>query len=102
MSDQPYDGGPAFACPGRNCEDGWQQGMSLRAWLAGQALTGLLANGGVRVSEAPKAAIQAADETIRQLGLKPAWLTPAWVSEGESSGNGVEEADCGEEKQIPF
>ena len=40
-----YNGGPAFPA-GRICIDGVEQdanGMSLRAWLAGQALAGILA-----------------------------------------------------------
>ncbi len=34
-------GGPAFACA---AENGHQEGMTLRDWFAGQALTGLCAN----------------------------------------------------------
>ena len=41
-----YNGGPAFPA-GRICIDGVEQdanGMSLRAWLAGQALAGMCSN----------------------------------------------------------
>ena len=44
--DEIEDGGPAFPKPGTDeCIDvcGSQRGMSLRDWLAGQALAGMLA-----------------------------------------------------------
>ena len=72
------DGGTAFpAGPGGDSmhgEDGrvWHQypatpGMSLRAWFAGQALAGLLANGNWGSTQAVKFAIKAADEMISAL-----------------------------------
>lgn len=46
----PRDGGPAFPVPDVTHPNGQIQwganGMSLRAWLAGQALSGMLANPG--------------------------------------------------------
>ena len=43
MTDTRKDGGPAFpVCPG---EASFEQGMSLRDWFAGHALTGLTAHG---------------------------------------------------------
>lgn len=42
MSADIDDGGPAFPLP--HWQAGECRGMSLRDWLAGQALTGLLAN----------------------------------------------------------
>lgn len=49
MSEPINDGGPAFARPAYcNAENGFsndeQRGMSLRAYFAGQALTGEMAN----------------------------------------------------------
>jgi hypothetical protein len=48
MSNRIKDGGPAFprAPIGEDCERpyGQQEGMSLRDWIAGQALTGMLAS----------------------------------------------------------
>lgn len=43
MSDEPNDGGPAFPVPNEANVNG-QQGMSLRDYFAGQALTGLQFN----------------------------------------------------------
>jgi hypothetical protein len=42
-----YTGGPAFPVPGHT--DGWhpKDGMTLRDYFAGQALSGLLANHGI-------------------------------------------------------
>jgi len=45
MSEPINDGGPAF--PNVPSDPGytkWDEGMSLRDWFAGQALTGLMAN----------------------------------------------------------
>ena len=40
------DGGPAFAAGAANESTGWtQEGMSLRDWFAGQALSGICASG---------------------------------------------------------
>ena len=43
MSSPTPDGGPAFPRPGTDCGPD-QDGMSLRDWFAGQALTGIKAN----------------------------------------------------------
>lgn len=40
---KPYDGGPAF--PIETTATPWAEGMTLRDWFAGQALTGLLVTG---------------------------------------------------------
>jgi hypothetical protein len=71
VSQQIDDGGPAFPVayhPEGNSAD--QPGMSLRAWLAGQALAGLM----VRYDEHPHNLVQcaelacsAADAVIAQL-----------------------------------
>lgn len=43
MSNKPNDGGPAFARPGFTAEQTEsQEGMSLRAWLAGMAMQGIM------------------------------------------------------------
>ena len=47
----------------------WQEGMSLRAWLAGQALAGLAANITIREypMETAARAVELADETLTTL-----------------------------------
>jgi len=61
----PWDGGPLV-----------ERGMSLRAWLAGQALNGLLAGffankhiGEVKYDVTADAAVKFADATLARLGL---------------------------------
>lgn len=71
MSDEPKDGGQAF--PALDFET--TGGMSVRTWLAGQALAGMDVD---KVSPYPdysseewhaQAAVQVADATMRYLGL---------------------------------
>lgn len=45
MSTERNNGGPAFPVHPEANPDGYSGGMSLRDWLAGQALTGILAGG---------------------------------------------------------
>jgi len=70
MQTKHNDGGPAFPT------SGWQEssktpiGMSLRAWFAGQALTGLLTNydsHSNNLTTCAKLAVLAADATLAQL-----------------------------------
>ena len=67
------DGGPAFPRPSgpgqENVDTTAQHGMSLRAWLAGQALTGMLANPAYSSSDYGYArdAVMYADAVIREL-----------------------------------
>lgn len=42
--DSRSDGGPAFPLPTGAGDKAWRQGMSLRDWFAGQALSGFLAS----------------------------------------------------------
>ena len=73
------DGGPAFPChtnplPGKLANA--PQGMSLRAWMAGQALAGLLANEHVweeiPATKIAAYAISQADALIAELEKEPA------------------------------
>lgn len=62
------DGGPAFPVPYSTTQDG----MSLRDWLAGQALQGILASGYAKVAGLPmfalaQDAVAAADATMQAL-----------------------------------
>ena len=75
MSAPINDGGPAFPMRGMhvNFGDGWipgQCGMSLRAWLAGQALAGM-DHTDVGADDAALWAVEAADAVIKQLEVKP-------------------------------
>ena len=59
---RPDNGGPAFPCPSDVNPDGYQSGMCLRDWFAGQALAGLLAfplAGGVRLGPLAQFAVSA-------------------------------------------
>lgn len=53
---KPSDGGPAFPqdLQGRRGDDPSLQGMSLRAYFAGQALAGLMANPNIQPGGAAK------------------------------------------------
>lgn len=71
--DEPFDGGAAFPSDniGKNC----QRGMSLRSWLAGQALAGMLAASAVCPDEEElppeeyaRDAVRYADALIAELG----------------------------------
>lgn len=78
---KPNDGGPAFPIPMTAWDDQlsdnrvvpWSEGMSLRAWLAGQALAGYAAWSptGVTAESEPRAAakfcVQHADAVIAEL-----------------------------------
>lgn len=44
MSNNTKTGGPAFPCPVGHIECAHPEGMSLRDWYAGQALSGVLAS----------------------------------------------------------
>lgn len=63
------EGGSAF--PFANDEDknyNWiSRGMTLREWLAGQALAGIMAEGLYAPSRAAAHAVEAADETLKAL-----------------------------------
>lgn len=70
------DGGPAFPSSVYRTDDpGPQRGMTLRAWLAGQALVRLISNpnwNGNKVDNAALMAVEAADALIAALkGPKP-------------------------------
>lgn len=64
MNDPINDGGPAFPHDGRFTQS--HPGMSLRAWLAGQALAGM-DHGDVGADDAALWAVEAADAVIKQL-----------------------------------
>ena len=74
----PAAGGPAFPCgpagDSRTYEDGttsWQfpptTGMSLRAWLAGQALAGLMVNVIEKPKDAAALCVNYADAVLAEL-----------------------------------
>jgi len=70
MSDKPKDGGAAFAAAcglGDGSSYEWEGGMSVRTWLAGQALAGI----GAALSDktSSEMAVRRADFTMRELGL---------------------------------
>jgi hypothetical protein len=77
MSQPIDDGGPAFPVPPDSGfidgHEGWRSipsrgGMSLRAWFAGQALAGLLADKNTgRFADVASDAIAFADEVIAKL-----------------------------------
>lgn len=82
MATQHNDGGPAFPRPSSEVVDSlgqhWlsaQEGMSLRAWLAGQALSGVCVTfpeeewvkDGSTARELAKMVVQVADATIAEL-----------------------------------
>lgn len=61
------DGGPAFPV----AQDEFTTGMTLRAWLTGQALAGLCANPETWASEGiGRWAVEAADAAMDKLGGK--------------------------------
>lgn len=68
------DGGPAFPSSDAKLEAGdtLYQGMSLRAYFAGQALQGMLShpNSDGTIGEFVRWAVDYADEMIRQLSVK--------------------------------
>lgn len=78
MTDNLKDGGPAFAAATGDPNNGaeWQEGMSLRDWLAGRALTGMISTAaapcvfGLSGAEevAAKAAYRIADAMIAARG----------------------------------
>lgn len=69
MTEQPNDGGPAFPVNNKN---GCHPGMSLRAYIASQAMVGLLAGvddpGLTRIAEM---SLEAADALIAALNERP-------------------------------
>lgn len=66
---KPNDGGPAFPCRKEDLPYGCE-GMSLRAWLAGQALAGMAdSDGGIR--DIAHDAVRIADATIAELNAEP-------------------------------
>lgn len=58
------DGGPAFPYPSEYWGNG-QPGMSLRDWFAGMAISGLLADPGMKPEDAVEIAFQAADAMLK-------------------------------------
>ena len=58
---EPKDGGPAFPQPSVH---GGPLGMSLRDWIAGQALAGFAANPAVLTVDVAKAAYKVADAML--------------------------------------
>ncbi len=68
MSEQIYDGGPAFPIPDAHFPNGEIQfgcnGMTLRDWFAGQALAGMLSRGGWEAEGASIDAFMYADAML--------------------------------------
>ena len=66
----PFDGGPAFPRPTGHDGSLDHEGMSLRVWLAGQALTGLCTDrqcSGASVDDFAALAISLADAVIAKV-----------------------------------
>jgi len=71
MSEPINDGGPAFPEAGYSQPNGsfaWPiSGMSLRVWLAGQAIAGLCAGSNLDVAETIEYAVEIADAVLAKL-----------------------------------
>jgi len=72
MTEQPKDGGPAFpfAATDPSNEAMQAQGMSLRDWFAGQALSGFMMAKTVYWDDAATMAYKAADAMLAARGAK--------------------------------
>ena len=68
MTDKIDDGGPAFPFSGQYYH---QQGMSLRDWFAGQALSGVCNNPDISYDAAAHDAYAHADAMIAERNRKP-------------------------------
>ena len=83
--DTPKTAGPAFPVQAHqgvrdpNCHESYDRwifrpiaghaGMTLRAWLTGQALSGLCVNTGAGATSIAEQAVEIADAAIKELGL---------------------------------
>ena len=70
------DGGPAFPRTGFDAKgtattEPHQDGMTLRAWFAGQCIAALIPPGHLNAEKTAQQAVAHADELLKELGKRP-------------------------------
>ena len=65
-AEMKYDGGPAYPVPARGDHDPMENGMTLRDYFAGQALSNQYANDAGTATNVAKWAYQIADAMIEE------------------------------------